>query len=292
MKGAIVKGESVMSAQPMFAAAVAAFDVAQRVYMRLRSYLSPSAVCSTVFGAKVVCNSRDFVQRRIRFFGVFEHNLTFYTLRVLKPGDVYIDIGSNVGYFTLLAASRVGEHGKVVAVEAVRSTYDALVNNVKLNGYTNVFARHVAATADHCKVEIKSGEAHNSGSNEVVVGGGGSVDGVPFRDIVGADIGRVGFIKIDIEGSERPILEAILEALPDLPADLKIASEVSPTSSDLVRQFAAHGFKVWGLQNIYTIDYYLIRSYMTRYREGDSVQLVPLTEFHPDYRDYIFERGA
>jgi len=115
-------------------------------------------------------------------------------------------------------------------------------------------------------VGIERTDPHNLGSNAIRIGtGDGIIDGLPLRDIVGEDLSRVRFIKIDIEGSEEPILRAILEALPDLPDDLIVASEVSPASQDHVARFAGAGFRVYSMQNVYTIDYYLIRSYLRRF---------------------------
>ena len=134
-------------------------------------------------------------------------------------------------------------------------------------------------------------DPHNSGCNAITVGAGeGGIEGLPFRDIVREDLSRVRFIKIDIEGSEEPILDAILDALPDLPDDLVVASEVSPTSAEHVARFVAAGFRAYAMQNIYTIDYYLIRSYLRRFREDKSVHMVPVSRFDQNYRDYIFER--
>ena len=276
---------------PIFARSVRALDVLQRAYMRALAYISPISDCRTVFGSIVRCNARDFVQRRIRFFQIFEHNLTYYTMGQLREGDLYVDIGANVGYFSLLASRCVGNTGQVISVEADPVTFAALKKNLELNGCLNVSARNVAATATACRIEMTRSDPHNSGCNAITLGtGAGGIEGLPFRDIVREDLSRVRFIKIDIEGSEEPILDAILEALPDLPDDLVVASEVSPTSAEHVARFVAAGFRAYAMQNIYTIDYYLIRSYLRRFREDKSVHMVPVSRFDQNYRDYIFER--
>jgi FkbM family methyltransferase len=268
-----------------------ALDVLQRTYMRAISYMSPTKDCCTEFGALVHCNARDFVQRRIRFFGIFEHNLTYYTIGQLREGDLYVDIGANIGYFSLLASRCVGDSGKVISVEADPVTFAVLTSNLQLNGCRNVLARNVAATATRCRVGIERTDPHNLGSNAIRIGtGDGIIDGLPLRDIVGEDLSRVRFIKIDIEGSEEPILRAILEALPDLPDDLIVASEVSPASQDHVARFAGAGFRVYSMQNVYTIDYYLIRSYLRRFGESNTVHMVPVDHYDHESRDYIFER--
>jgi FkbM family methyltransferase len=276
---------------PIFAHSVRALDVLQRAYMRAFGYMSPIKDCRTVFDATVRCNARDFVQRRIRFFEIFEHNLTYYTIGRLREGDIYVDIGANIGYFSLLASRCVGSGGRVISVEADPVTFKALKKNLELNGCRNVLARNIAATATACKIGITRSDPHNLGSNAITVGAG-DIEGLPFRDIVGEDIGRVRFVKIDIEGSEAPILSAILEALPELSDDLIVATEVSPSSADQVARFAAAGFRAYAMQNIYTIDYYLIRSYLRKYIEEKSVHMVPVSRYDERYRDYIFERVA
>jgi FkbM family methyltransferase len=279
------------AANPIFAHSVRALDVLQRAYMRAFGYLSPIKDCRTVFGAVVHCNARDFVQRRIRFFEIFEHNLTYYTINKLREGDIYLDIGANIGYFSLLASRCVGSSGRVIAVEADPVTFTSLKKNLELNNCRNVLASNVAATGTACKIGIRRSDPYNLGSNAIAVGtGADDIEGLPLRDIVGDDLSRVRFIKIDIEGSEAPILSAILEALPDLQDDLIVATEISHSSADQVARFAAAGFRAYAMQNIYTIDYYLIRSYLRRYIEDKSVHMVPVNCFDERYRDYVFER--
>ncbi len=244
-----------------------------------------------MFGSIVRCNARDFLQRRIRFFQIFEHNLTYYSMDRLREGDLYVDIGANVGYFSLLASRCVGNSGQVISVEADPVTFKALTKNLELNGCRNVSARNIAATATACRIEMTRSDPHNLGCNAISAAtGSGGIEGRPFRHIVGEDLGRVRFIKIDIEGSEEPILQAILEALPELPDDVIVASEISPTSTEHVARFIAAGFRAYAMQNVYTIDYYLIRSYLRRFHEDKSVHMVPVDRFDQNYRDYIFER--
>lgn len=263
--------------------------------MRMVVLISPIKISRTVFGATMSCDGRDFVQRRIRFFQVFEHNLTYYTLEHLREGDLYVDIGANVGYYSLLASRCVGKTGKVIAVEADPVTFTALTRNLELNGSRNVLARNIAATAISCRVTIQHPDSGNSGTNTIKIGsdaGGVDVEGLPFRDIVGEDLRRVRFIKIDIEGSEEPVLSAILDALSELPDDLIVASEVSPASADHVAGFVAAGFRAYAVQNSYDIDYYLLRSYLRRFGEDKAAHMVPVRQYDHSCSDYVFERAG
>ncbi|MGC2657816.1 MAG: FkbM family methyltransferase [Bryobacteraceae bacterium] len=231
------------------------------------------------------------MQRRIRFFQIYEHNLTYYTLQRLQEGDLYVDIGANIGYYTLLASRRVGKSGKVICVEADPISFEALTKNLELNGCRNVSAYNVAATMTKCRVTIQRTDLRNSGCNSVAIGvGPNSVEGLPFADIVGGDLGRIRFIKIDIEGSETPILRAILGLLSQLSQNLIIASEISTSSAEYVGHFVAAGFRAYAIQNIYRIDYYLIRSYLRKYGESNDVHTIPVQGYDPNYSDYVFER--
>jgi FkbM family methyltransferase len=269
---------------------VKSMDVFQRIYMRLYTILSPSSETCTVFDARMLCNSRDFVQRRIRFFGIFEHNLTHFTLSKLKQGDGYADVGANVGYYSLLASKKVGDNGVVVAVEADPVTFTRLQTNLSLNNAGNVRALNVAATAEPCTISIRKGTKHNAGSNAVAIDAAGSIQGLPLKTILGEDIGKINFIKIDIEGSEGPVLRSILDNLHRFPARLIIASEVSDGSSAFVQRFIKAGFKAYAMSNIYTIDFYLIRSYLRRIGDPSTFDIVQTDRFLPGQNDYVFER--
>src|SRR5688572_30507212 len=56
----------------------------------------------------------------------------------LGPGDVFYDVGANVGFFSLLATKRVGPDGVVYALEPVAENASAVRRNARLNGLTNV----------------------------------------------------------------------------------------------------------------------------------------------------------
>jgi hypothetical protein len=82
-------------------------------------------IVSTAFGRQIAGDTRDIVQQHIYYFGVWEPNLTRWIVRRLAPGDVFIDVGANVGYYSLqrcsanllLASKLVGQSCSVVAIE-------------------------------------------------------------------------------------------------------------------------------------------------------------------------------
>jgi FkbM family methyltransferase len=97
--------------------------------------------------------------------GGFDPDTLAALQRVLRPGDTFIDIGANEGYFSVVAASLVGASGRVVAVEPQSRLREVLRRNFELNACRRI--EHVAAavsdrpgTADlHLAPDVNSGSS-------------------------------------------------------------------------------------------------------------------------------------
>src|ERR1700722_2434654 len=269
------------------------YDVLYRLYMKLVGKIQPSTDATTVFGARFKCVRTDYIQRRIAFFGLFEPNLTYFISSVLKPGDVFIDVGANIGYFTMLAAKCVGASGKVYAIEASPSTYDLLIANLRLNGVKNVEAINMAVTDKECHVRIQSNDTRNIGANSVHIVASSAVDSVvgrPLQDIVAPNLGRARFIKIDVEGAENLILPSILDYFVQLDSDTIIVSEIAKKNAHLIEFAKAKGFTIRALRNNYAISHLLIRSFLSLTNEHDFFSIRKLNSYVSDQYDYVFSR--
>ena len=271
-------------------------DYLMRVYMRIRTWIAPVGFGHTSFGSKMHCDTRDYIQRRVFYFGIFEPNLTHYITGRLAPGDVFIDVGANVGYVSLLASHLVGGTGKVVAIEASPTTFARLTGNLDLNRACNVAAINMAATSGPCLVEIVPGEARNSGSNSIRAAGAGAsvtVRGDALsRLLAPEDKARTRFIKIDVEGSEAPILADILSTLGDFPNLRSIAVELGAGSAHYLAEFAGRGFKAYALPNNYRIGYLFLRQYLARTGEDGFSVKIPVDAHDVRFTDYVLERDV
>jgi FkbM family methyltransferase len=96
-------------------------------------------VLETSFGARLLCSHENHIERMLLNEGHFEPESTAATLRAVKPGDVAIDVGANVGYYSLLLAQCTGPNGQVHAFEPTRWAYERSLRNLALN-------KHSAAT--------------------------------------------------------------------------------------------------------------------------------------------------
>lgn len=84
-------------------------------------------------------NPRNEEHRRIYYYGEHDERYELALLRkIIQPGDVFWDIGSNIGYYTCLAASLAGKSGQVVAFEPAPITRKYLEDNIRLNAFENI----------------------------------------------------------------------------------------------------------------------------------------------------------
>jgi len=134
----------------------------------------------------------------------------------VRKGNIVLDIGANIGIFTLLFAELVGSKGKVYAFEPDPTTFNILKKNVEINGYKNVILINKAVSNKKGKVKLFLCE-NNNGNHKVY-------DSKENRKFIEVDCikldgyfkdykGKINFIKMDIEGSEPSVINGSLKIL-------------------------------------------------------------------------------
>jgi FkbM family methyltransferase len=253
-------------------------------------------VTRTRWGARFAGTTEDLIERYIYEFGVWEPNLTGWIGSRLAPGDVFVDVGANIGYFALLGSRLVGSDGAVVAIEASPSNFELLRGNLELNRASNVRAVNVAAADKRGVVRIHDGPPENRGLASTVAPRGGStsaeIQALPLPEILrDEELRRARVIKIDAEGGEPAILAGLLGSVDLLRDDVEIIAEIAPrffefqglSADEFVGSLRARGFAVHKLE----LDY---RPASHIGRRG-----VPPTAFRGPVigvGDYIFSRAA
>lgn len=147
-------------------------------------------------------------------YDAIENDVNGLREQEIRPGDVILDIGANIGLFTIAAAQAYPE-AHIYAVEAMPHNYKNLCLNLQENGITNVTATQVAIAGHNGKLSLTQ---HPTNS------GGGTihhlVDGFPQFEVTCLTlseylrlqgISRVRFLKMDIEGSEYAVLNSFEE---------------------------------------------------------------------------------
>lgn len=178
----------------------------------LESMATDKPLKCSVFGKTfgLLAMRGDKLAERIAEHGMYERHLSWFLRHNLHSGDVFFDVGANVGYHTVLAAQVVGPSGRVISFEPHPAMRRLLTRNIAGNGLTNV-------TVDPRALSSSSGSARldfdlfDSGATSVALDSS-PTDGktevtITTLDQACMDHGIVPFItKIDAEGLEADIL--------------------------------------------------------------------------------------
>ncbi|MFD4118445.1 FkbM family methyltransferase [Streptomyces niveus] len=223
------------------------------------------------FSARFAVDTQDLIQRYIYMFGIWEPHMTRWLQARLSPGDTFIDVGANIGYYTVLASGLVGEGGRVVAVEASPDFHQRLLAQVRLNRRDNVRAVNGAVSDKRRTLTFVLASSTNMGANSIVPYDGPAessfeVAAFPLGELLDtAEISTARVIKIDVEGAEGSVVRGMIPMLDKLRPDCEITVEVTPdrmaqlgdSVEELMRIMHAHGFHAYRLANEYTPESYV-----------------------------------
>ena len=225
----------------------------------------------TRWGFSMAGNTQDVLQRHVYVFGVWEPALSSWVAELLQPGDVCLDFGANTGYFSLLAATKVGDSGHVVSFEPVPTILAQLRRNIAASGLGHIVeVRPVVASDAAGSVEVFCGPAANIGMSGTEQLGDsfvseGRVEAVVASDAVDVSLWpRVRLIKIDVEGDEMRVLRGLEPVLAALAPESAVMTEVAPDrlasrgddASALMALLSRNGFSAHRVENDYSAGYY------------------------------------
>jgi len=162
----------------------------------------------------------------------YEPGTTMLFSEIIKPGMVVVDVGAHVGYFTLLAANKVGPTGKIYAFEPDQNNHALLLKNIEMNGYDNVVATQMAVsnrkgTSVLYLTALDSGR-HSMYHHGLPERGSIAIETTTldsFFSSEGSD--RADLIKVDVEGAEVSVLDGMTSLIEEW-ADLKLIIEFNP----------------------------------------------------------------
>ncbi len=206
-----------------------------------------------VQGHKMFLDSKDILGLSIN--GIHEPFETELVKKETKNGDVVLDIGANIGYYTLIFAKLVGEEGKVFAFEPDPDNFSLLKKNVEINGYRNVILVQKAVSNKTEKIRLYLSE-ENEADHRIY----NSHDGRQFIEIEAIRLddyfknynGKIDFIKMDIQGAEGGAIQG-MPLLLQKTNNLKMVTEFWPIGfkrfgikpEEYLKLLLKHGFKLY-----------------------------------------------
>ena len=160
----------------------------------------------------MIVNRRDrWVGDSLDIYGEFSESEVEIFRKYIKPGDVVLDIGANIGAHTVVLSQLVGPTGTVIAIEPERTNYYALCGNIALNNCVNTIAYQwgVSNVSGALKVPlINVPQNSNFGALELDKDWSATAHYVvPCVRLDDVGLGGCNFIKMDVEGMERLALE-------------------------------------------------------------------------------------
>jgi FkbM family methyltransferase len=164
----------------------------------------------TKHGFNLKVNLHNPEHQRMYFYG--EHDERFEInniVKILRAGDICWDIGANIGFYTCLFATLVGNKGHVIAFEPVSATIGFLRENIRLNYINNVTLKEVALGDEPRRQQIfldSPATAEGTVSLNTTAGKHSEIIDVDTIDNLLASLPVPAFIKIDVEGYQMKVL--------------------------------------------------------------------------------------
>ena len=190
------------------------------------------------WGGKIHVHSNDTGSlSTLSISGVFGPRDTQTMKDNVLPGNIVVDLGANIGYFTCLLAKLVGEDGKVFAFEPDPRNLKLLRRNIQENDYKNVIIADKAVSDVNGSCTLYSSQK-KFGANRIFESKKKQThDFIPIKsETICLDdyfekqnlLKKIDFIKIDIEGSEFRAFNGMKKIL-ELNNNLKIFTEIAPS---------------------------------------------------------------
>jgi len=168
-------------------------------------------------GYNLWLNDTGYIDQEILKKGIFEGASTKVIKSIVKEGDVVLDVGANIGYYTLLFSKLVGKNGKVFAFEPTEHFIGVLNKNVKENNINNVEIQKIGLSNKEQELKIDIGPSSatlHSPENFDTILDNETINLTTMNDFVHRrSLEKIDFIKIDIDGHEPMFFEGAWEAL-------------------------------------------------------------------------------
>ena len=155
---------------------------------------------------------RDSVLSRIIYDGFEKEELTFVK-EILREGDIFIDIGANVGLFSLIATNCIGTKGSIISFEPSPVTFRRLRENISLNNIENIDLKNIGLSNQSGELNFyvsdngyDAWDSFATGQDDklqrAIVVSVSTLD----QELEQVDKSRIKLIKIDVEGWEKYVL--------------------------------------------------------------------------------------
>jgi FkbM family methyltransferase len=250
---------------------------------------------------KKICNGRllyvnviDHIQKNIFWYGYYEKNTSLFFQMLIKENSIILDIGANIGYFSVIAADKA-MHGQVYSFEPVSLIRKQLLQNISLNRITNIHVLPFCVNNENGISDFFLAAEDNIGMSGLQIPENYSGKKLKALSIVLDDwisiseLKAVDFVKIDIEGAEKKALEGMSTILQqhrpiifiEIVATLLIKFDNS--IQEIYNIFSKYGYQPYEIikQNELKPIY--------EFREGYDIVFVPIEHKLPEEINIVYQ---
>jgi len=208
------------------------------------------------YGPMLYVAGDQYIGRSLDRYGEFSQGEMELLGQLVRPGQVVLDVGANVGTHTVFLAQAVGPTGTVHAFEPQRLLFQMLCGNVALNALANVRAHPYAVGRAPGTVRVPVLDYQQAGNY-----GGLSVAGQPQGEAVTLVVldqfafNACHLVKIDVEGMESDVIAGAQETIQRLRPTLYLENDREDRSAALIEQLLGLGYRLyWHLPPLFNPD--------------------------------------
>lgn len=213
-----------------------------------------TATIRTTDGFRMELDLSDWVDQHIYAIGEYESDVVTVVKAALKKGMTAIDIGANVGFFSLLFSTIVGSGGKVLAFEPQPAAIKRLARNIELNPRLAIEVHNLAAADADGEISFYCGPVNHSGvasirprkdDQDAII-----VRSARADDIIASAL-SVDLIKIDVEGAETRVIAGLENTIkrshPHIIVEVSdlYLREMGSSGQELVEKLCGYGYRAF-----------------------------------------------
>lgn len=196
---------------------------------------------------RMMYNVNDhYIGRSLDLYGEYSEGEVNLFRQVLRPGDLALDVGANIGVHTVPMAQFVGERGAVLAIEPQRLAFQMLCGNAALNQLLNVWCHNVAVGEAPGTIVVPildPRKPNNFGG--LGLGGFQQGESMPVIRLDDTPTPTCRLIKIDVEGMELQVLRGATQLIERSRPVLYVENDKLDRSAELIRYIHSIGYDLY-----------------------------------------------
>jgi FkbM family methyltransferase len=260
-------------------------------------------------GTMVFLIADHTIGRALDLYGEFAESENRLMTDLLRPGDIALDVGANVGTVTLALARQVGPNGQVYAFEPQRLVFQALCTSLTLNGMLHVTPVHVAVGREPGTVQVPTIDVMRPGNyGATTMSQSGEGEGTPLLTIDSLQLNGCNLIKIDVEGMDYDVLVGAADTIARTRPYVYMEAKKGPRTQQAIAWLQERAYRCyWHFAAFYSRDNFRNVTENVFGGRGDINLLavpterdvhpklplihVPDSDWQQDYQAYLSGRG-